>query len=399
LSQGLAWPRPPLEACEVCVVVPARDEGETVEATVAALANQRTLDGQRLDSRRFEVLLLANNCRDATARLARRAAARFPGFQLHVLEVEFQRAHAHIGTARRLIMDTAARRLLDFLSRPDGVIATTDADTVVAHDWVAQTLAEIRGTADRAPVEALGGCIRPCRRGLSALGPVAHALQRRDALYWQLATAYVHALDPDPHDPWPRHYHHFGGSLAVTARAYRAVGGLPALRALEDIAFFESLVRHDIPFRHSLRVKVTTSARCHGRTPAGLSTTLQRWTESASQSESHRVEAPAALAARGRQRRQLREFWSSVRSANPSASNENLTRTLAARLGTTPAALLASAAGTAHFGAWIETVVAPPATETVEVEAAIAGLRTRLTALRREASLEDVSATPEPAAA
>lgn len=31
-------------------------------------------------------------------------------------------------------------------------------------------------------------------------------------------------------DPWPRHHWHFGASLALTARAYRCVGGLPMVR-------------------------------------------------------------------------------------------------------------------------------------------------------------------------
>ena len=95
-------------------------------------------------------------------------------------------------------------------------------------------------------------------------------------------------------------------------------------------------------------------------------------------------------------------LWSNVQDGKAEASRENLTRSLAARLGAKTADLLVSAAHTVHFGAWFETVAGPPATgpsETVHVEAAIAGLRSRLAALRRVVTLEIVSETQETAAA
>ncbi len=389
--------------------MPARDEADTVETTIAALATQRSGGGSVLDPARFEVLLLANNCRDATAEIARRAGARFPGFQLHVVEIDFSEAEAHVGNARRLLMETAAARLLDGLGRRDGVIATTDADTIVASDWIAATLGEIRGEEGRHPVQAVGGRVRPCRRGLSALGPEAVSLQRRDALYWQLATAYVHALDPDPHDPWPRHYHHFGGSLAVTAGAYRAVGGLPALRALEDLAFYEALVRHDIPFRHSWRVRVTTSARCHGRTPVGLSATMKRWTEAAAQRTTPEVESPAALATRTRLRRDLRAFWSSARNRARPADHpvaRPLTGPLDESFGDVTELAPDAAAAAPHFGAWYESMIGPGGAfavknspETVTIDDAIADLRARLAALRRTRAADIGISDGEPVAA
>ncbi|MEJ7661828.1 MAG: hypothetical protein WKG07_20740, partial [Hymenobacter sp.] len=58
---------------------------------------------------------------------------------------------------------------------------------------------------------------------------------------------------------------HFGASLALTARAYRRVGGLPVVRYLEDEALCQQLRRHDLRLRHSPRVVVHTSARQCGR--------------------------------------------------------------------------------------------------------------------------------------
>jgi len=58
---------PPTATCAACIVVPARDEADTIERTLVALATQRTVDGHPLDPASFEIILLANNCPDETA--------------------------------------------------------------------------------------------------------------------------------------------------------------------------------------------------------------------------------------------------------------------------------------------------------------------------------------------
>ena len=57
------------------MVIPARNEAVGVGATVDALADQRDGSGHPLDRRRYEVILLANNCSDDTAGAARRLGA------------------------------------------------------------------------------------------------------------------------------------------------------------------------------------------------------------------------------------------------------------------------------------------------------------------------------------
>ena len=66
---------PPLVGLQVSVVIPAKDEAEGLPATLAALANQTDLQGQPLPPGCFEVLVLANNCTDATAEVVRQQAA------------------------------------------------------------------------------------------------------------------------------------------------------------------------------------------------------------------------------------------------------------------------------------------------------------------------------------
>ena len=71
----------------------------------------RDLDGARFDPAQFEVIVLANNCSDASAEVVRRFAARHPSLALHVVEVRFPDPVAHIGHARSCLMDEACRRL------------------------------------------------------------------------------------------------------------------------------------------------------------------------------------------------------------------------------------------------------------------------------------------------
>ncbi|MBA2450066.1 MAG: glycosyltransferase family 2 protein, partial [Chloroflexi bacterium] len=257
---GPLVPRPPSSRCEVCVIIPVRDEAETLEAALDALAHQVDVQGHRLERARYEIVVLANNCRDDSAGVARRFAVRDPTLALHVVELALPPSRDHVGHARRLLMDEAYHRLRS-LGRPRGVIASTDGDTRVAPDWIAATLAEVaRG------VDAVGGRIALEPAGRAALELAARAYHLRDVGYRHLVSEWATYLDPEPWDPWPRHHQHFGASLAVTAEAYGRAGGLPAVPALEDVALYQALLRVDARVRHSPAVRVATSARRSSQT-------------------------------------------------------------------------------------------------------------------------------------
>ena len=389
---------PPDPACEWCVVIPARNEEAGVGAALEALANQRETDtttARPLDRRRYEIILLANNCTDRTAEVARRAGQRWPGLRLHVVERAIPAADAHVGTARRLLMDEAHRRLAGLLHRPGGIIATTDADTLVAPDWLAATAAAVAAGAG-----AVGGLIHSCRLGRRTLPPGARRLARQDAIYQVLADYLEHLLDPDPADPWPRHHHHFGGSLALTAADYARVGGLPPLPALEDVALVRALRRHDVPLRHSPAVRVWTSARCDGRTPHGLAATLRRWTE-ATREDGERpdplgVETPDALVTRVMLRRTLRELWQTFRTDDRFRPDPDRLRRAARELRLSPATVLSVLAEPAlPFGMVHERLLSlgPPEVAQLartSVATAIPELRARVrTILEADATGED----------
>lgn len=294
---------PPLPQCQVCVIVPVKDEAQLLASTLTALSSQIDLAGSPLDPARYEIILLANNCSDDSAAIARRFANQHPGLVLHIVERTFSATEAYIGWVRKLLMDEAHRRLMS-LGRSQGVIASTDGDTQVAPNWIAATLHEIACGAD-----AVGGRIVTDGRDRAALHPYARTCHLREVGYCFLVSELEDYLDPDPFDRWPRHFQHYGASLAVTAAMYAQAGGLPPVRTPEDVAFYRALVRANARFRHSPLVQVTTSARPDGRTQNGLANQLSQWAAMGLQQQPFWVESAAAIETRFQARHAVRLLW------------------------------------------------------------------------------------------
>ena len=287
-----AWHLLPLPdpSLRLVVIVPVRNEAARLPATLAALADQRGLDGRRLDPCTFEIIVLANNCSDDSVGVVRRFAARHPRLRLHAVAVRFPRAVAHVGHARACLMNEASRRLQATVGAA-GIIASTDGDTRVASDWLAAIRHEIDAGAD-----AVGG--RIVLESSAGVPPGLAKLARRDERYQRLRTQLEHAVDPAPFDPWPRHHQHFGANLAVSAAAYARVGGLPAEPFLEDEAFYQALCAHDMKVRHSESIRVVTSSRRDGRVAVGLSWQLREWEALAATRGDARVPDPRGLVRR-----------------------------------------------------------------------------------------------------
>jgi hypothetical protein len=175
-------------------------------------------------------------------------------------EVELRGEEAHAGAARRAAMDWALEELD---GAAGGIICTTDADSEVDPAWLQNTWAAVGSGAD-----AVAGAIHfdPDQLAALPLSPLRKLEARHAALQAQLAAE----LDPEPHNPWPNHIWAWGASLAVTASAYRRIGGLPRAPLAEDRALVAALKERDFKVRHSLDVRVRTSLRPVGRAPGGL---------------------------------------------------------------------------------------------------------------------------------
>jgi GT2 family glycosyltransferase len=242
----------------IVVAIPVRNEAEHIRACLAALAVQN----YQAD---FEVVLLLNNCADATAQIVDAARRDLP-FTMHIKSCTLPAAFASAGHARRLAMEAAATR-----AGIGGVLMTTDADSRVAHDWIASNLAALAGGADAVAGQAV---IDP-----ADAAALPHSLLAEEERVGMLATKLdeiASLLDPDPADPWPRHVQHSGASIAVMAETFHLAGGMPAVSLGEDRAFFAALRKVDARIRHCPETWVTVSGRIHGRAAGGMADTIRR---------------------------------------------------------------------------------------------------------------------------
>src|SRR5512141_581513 len=116
-----------MTALRAVVAGPARDEEALIGSCIRALAAQEGIAREA-----YEVILVLDGCTDATRERALQAAG---DLRLHVVE----RPALGVGAARRLGMGIACERLLA-AGRPDGLVATTDADSEVEPGWLTALL-------------------------------------------------------------------------------------------------------------------------------------------------------------------------------------------------------------------------------------------------------------------
>lgn len=276
------------------VAVPARNEEHRLPALLAALSRQSWIARA---GRPLPVVVVLNNCTDGSRAVVERAAGTLPGLALEGVEIELAPAEAHVGSARRLALERALERC----DGPNGILLTTDADAVPDVDWVAANLAAIARGAD-----CVGGLLQGDPDEEARLGPGFAARAEAIATYAALCDRYAALVDPLAHDPWPRHHNHTGGSLAVRAQTYRAVGGLPALPRREDLAFVDRVCAAGGRLVHPLDVRVTVSARLSGRAEGGMADCLKDWVRAEAEGAPILVRDPHAWGGFVRRRRAIR---------------------------------------------------------------------------------------------
>ena len=301
----------PTDQLRFCVTVPVRNEETLLPRALHALSEQKDSAGRELPAEQYEVILLINNSQDRSRQIAEHFLANHPRFNLHIVERNFADREAHIGHVRRLLMDEGCTRL-GAVGNPNSLILTTDSDSYVAPNWIVKNYEEVAAGA-----EAVGGRILLRPAELAKLPTLTRALYEHDELYRHLIAWLETECDPESHDSWPRHHQQFGASLAVTPRAYKLVGGLPPHRFLEDIAFYQALIKRDIPFRHSNKVRVFTSARLSGRSNVGLSWQLREWENNGEDESRLMVESAAFLEYLFNSRHRLRTVWKTVHGHEP----------------------------------------------------------------------------------
>jgi glycosyltransferase involved in cell wall biosynthesis len=213
------------------VIVPAHDEQDLLPGCLAAVRRAvRALCGVPV-----HLVVVADACRDQTARAARRGGA-------SVLTVSAR----SVGAARAAGVREVLRRTAH-LDPADVWLATTDADTLVPPCWLRQQ-ARYAGQG----WDAVAGTVRVA--DWSGYRPAVRALFRR---------RYGGGAG--------RHSHVHGANLGVRASAYLAAGGFPAVPTAEDHALVAGLTAAGARVLWTRALPVVTSARREARAPHGFS--------------------------------------------------------------------------------------------------------------------------------
>jgi hypothetical protein len=276
------------------VAIPAKDEAERIAACLTALSDQQECPDA--------VVLLLNNCTDATEDIARELAPRLR-FRLDIVSRALPRPLANAGCARRLAMQLAAAR-----AGRSGVLLATDADTVVPRDWIARNLAALGRGA-----EVVCGRVAVDPREAAMIPAHLHADDALECRLIALLDDIAWMLDPEPHDPPPRHTEASGASLGVTVRAYHRVGGIPAIPCGEDRAFVASLWRMDARVRHDPGIEVVVSGRIEGRAEGGMADAIRRRMVQQDEYADDQAEPAADAVRRYSLRSRVRQAWLSRR--------------------------------------------------------------------------------------
>lgn len=229
----------------VVVIVPARDEEDRIADCLLSLEAARCRLHQAFDGAvRSRVIVVLDDCRDATASVA----ARFTDVETVISSARCVGAARRLGTHHALRLDRPARGVW---------LANTDADCVVPPDWLTQMVDD-----GNLGINLVLGTVRPAP-GL----PVAVARA------WLAA----HHLRDD-------HPHVHAANLGIDARSYLDLGGWRELPCHEDADLVDRVAASGhLRVRRTGGIAVVASSRLHGRAPRGFARYLSDMTDEFSQ--------------------------------------------------------------------------------------------------------------------
>jgi len=181
-----------------------------------------------------------------------------------VYPLPFPQKHAGVGRARKTGMDEAVRRF-HLLGKPEGIIVSLDADTLVAENYL--TAIEALFCSGLKPV---GTTIR-FRHRTDELEDEQH--REGMMLYETYLHYYKQAL---AYSGYPHAIYTIGSAFAVRADAYVKQGGMNQRQAGEDFYFLHKLTQLGQVIELNTTC-VYPSARVSGRVPFGTGAALQKW--------------------------------------------------------------------------------------------------------------------------
>src|SRR5690554_2297106 len=177
---------------KICVIIPVKDEAENIYPCLDALRTQINEYETAICTDYYEILVLTNNCKDHSYSLIKEYLNNYPTIPLQVENIVFPIENAHIGTARRFLMDVAYNRF-SFLKKLRGIIASTDGDTIVDTKWLNEIVKEIENGCD-----VVGGEIITENTNIHL-----QQYHLQDIRYHNLIARLEDLIDPQPYNPWP----------------------------------------------------------------------------------------------------------------------------------------------------------------------------------------------------
>ncbi|MFC0201211.1 glycosyltransferase [Paracoccus rhizosphaerae] len=241
----------------IVVAIPVKDEESRIQSALLALDR-----AAREVALPVSAVVLVNNSSDRTiARIDSIACSLSIG--LHVQEVTLPPPLANAGGARRLAMEMAADRA------PQGVLMTTDADSVVAPHWFRASLQGLATSelvcgaidVEELPAEAAGCRIARIER---KYGCIMHEIR--------YASDRLGGRQGGRTRP---HYMESGATLAMRTSTYDAIGGLPPVGFGEDRALVHRVEAQGLRVRYCPAMRAAVSGRLDGRAVGGMAACLR----------------------------------------------------------------------------------------------------------------------------
>jgi glycosyltransferase involved in cell wall biosynthesis len=218
------------------VIVPAHNEQDLLPSCLASVRRA----GRALPGTPVHLVVVADDCQDRTAEVARRGGA-------SVVTISARSAGAARAAGAQEILSRTGR-----LDPANVWLATTDADTLVPACWLRQQA-------------------RYAGQGWDA---IVGTIQVADWSGYPSATRSLFRQRYERDQPAAggasQHRHVHGANLGFRAAAYLRAGGFPALPTAEDHALVAALSAGGSRVLRTRELPVVTSARRDSRAPDGF---------------------------------------------------------------------------------------------------------------------------------
>ena len=215
--------------------------------------------------------ILETNLRTRDEVLAWINAHPHPHIKFHLLlDHSFKRKEAGVGMARKILMDEAARRF-DRIGRPEGIIASMDADVVVEQSYLSALVNHFRTRRPEGDAVYPDGCSVYFEHPLTGeeFSPDIYEAITRYELHLRY---YLQSLRSTS---YPYAYHTLGSSFAVSAEVYCREGGMNRRQGGEDFYFIQKIAQRG-NFSECNDTCVRPSPRPSDRVPFGTGPAVAR---------------------------------------------------------------------------------------------------------------------------